>query len=96
MVDVQILSKVLDTGNIEIILHNGLNSDYFPNYQNEFKFILDHYRQFNTVPDKETFLSKFPDFTIAKVQEPDNYLLDTISEEYLYNKMVPVLKKVED
>lgn len=96
MVDVQILSKVLDTGNIEIILHNGLNSDYFPNYQKEFKFILDHYRQFNTVPDKETFLSKFPDFTIAKVQEPDNYLLDTISEEYLYNKMVPVLKKVED
>ena len=96
MVDVQILSKVLNTGNIEIIVHNGLNSDYFPNYINEFKFILDHYKQYNKVPDKETFLSQFPDFNIATVAEADTYLLDKISEEYLYNKSVPVLKKVEE
>lgn len=96
MVDVQILSKVLNTGNIEIIVHNGLNSDYFPNYINEFKFIVDHYKQYNKVPDKETFLSQFPDFNIATVAEADTYLLDKISEEYLYNKSVPVLKKVEE
>ena len=96
MVDVQILSKVLDTGNIDIITYNGLNSDYFPNYIEEFRFIVDHYKQYNKVPDKETFLSQFPDFAIAKVAEADTYLLDKISEEYLYNKSVPVLKKVEE
>lgn len=96
MVDIQILNKVLDTGNIEIILHNGLNSEYFPNYQEEFKFILDHYKQYNKVPDKETFLERFPDFNFIKVQEADTNLLDRISEEYLFNKMVPVLKKVEN
>lgn len=96
MVDVQILSKVLDTGNIEIILHNGLNSEYFPNYQEEFKFILNHYKQYNKVPDKETFLSQFPDFTIAKVGDPDTYLLDKIGEEYLFQKTAPVLKQVEE
>lgn len=95
MVDVQILSKVLNTGNIEIIVHNGLDSNYFPNYTNEFKFIVDHYKQYNKVPDKETFLSQFPDFNIAQVTEADTYLLDKISEEYLYNKSVPILKKVE-
>lgn len=96
MVDIQILNKVLETGNIEIILHNGLNSEYFPNYQEEFKFIVDHYRQYNKVPDKETFLERFPDFNFIKVQEADTNLLDRISEEYLFNKMVPVLKKVEN
>lgn len=96
MVDVQILSKVLNTGNIEIIVHNGLNSEYFPNYADEFKFIFDHYKQFNVVPDKETFLSKFPDFNIINVNEADSYLLDQLNENYLYNKMVPVLKRVED
>lgn len=96
MVDVQILSKVLNTGNIEIIIHNGLNSDYFPNYKDEFKFIINHYKQYNKIPDKETFLSEFPDFTIAQVSEEDSYLLDKISEEYLYSKLVPVLKKVEE
>lgn len=96
MVDVQILSKVLDTGNIDIIIHNGLNSEYFPNYQEEFKFILNHYKQYNKVPDKETFLSQFPDFTIAKVGDPDTYLLDKIGEEYLFQKTAPVLKQVEE
>lgn len=96
MVDAQILSKVLDTGNIEIITHNGLNSEYFPNYAEEFRFILDHYRQYNVVPDKETFLSKFPDFTIIKVNEADSYLLDQLNENFLYNRMVPILKNVEN
>lgn len=96
MVDIQIISKVLNTGNIEIITHNGLNSDYFPNYNEEFKFLINHYREFNKVPDKETFLSQFPDFNIVQVQEADTYLLDKISEEYLYNKSVPILKKVEE
>ena len=96
MVDAQILSKVLDTSNIEIITHNGLNSEYFPNYSDEFKFILDHYRQYNVVPDKETFLSKFPDFPLVKVNESDVYLLDKLNEIYLYNKMVPILTKVND
>ena len=96
MVDIQIISKVLNTSNIEIIVHNGLNSDYFPNYSEEFKFLLNHYKQFNKVPDKETFLSNFPDFNIIQVQEADAYLLDKISEEYLYNKSVPVLKRVEE
>ena len=95
MVDAQILSKVLDTGNIEIITHSGLNSDYFPNYEEEFKFIINHYRQYNMVPDRETFLSKFPDFSIVKVNESDTYLLDKLNEIYLYNRMVPILKNVE-
>ena len=96
MVDIQILSKVLNTGNIELIVHNGLNSDYFPNYSEEFKFLMNHYKQFNKVPDKETFLAQFPDFNIIQVQEADTFLLEKISEEYLYNKSVPVLKKVEE
>lgn len=96
MLDVQILSKVLTTRNIELITHNGLTSEYFPNYREEFNFIINHYKQYSSVPDKESFLSKFPEFTILNVQEDDGYLLDGISEEYLYNKTIPVLTKVKD
>lgn len=95
MEDIQLLSKVLDSGNIDVIIHNGLNSDYFPNYSEEFKFILNHYKQYGKVPDKETFLAQFPDFTIIKCQESDTYLLDRLNEQYLFSKLAPVLKKVE-
>ena len=95
MEDIQLLSKVLESGNIDVIVHNGLNSEYFPNYSEEFKFILNHYKQYGKVPDKETFLTQFPDFTIIKCQESDAYLLDKLNEQYLFSKLAPVLKKVE-
>ena len=95
MEDIQLLSKVLESGNIDVIIHNGLNSEYFPNYSEEFKFILNHYKQYGKVPDKETFLTQFPDFTIIKCQESDAYLLDKLNEQYLFSKLAPVLKKVE-
>lgn len=96
MEDIQLLSKVLESGNIDVITHNGLNSDYFPNYNEEFKFIVNHYKQYGKVPDKETFLTQFPDFTIIKCQESDAYLLDKLNEQYLFNRLAPVLKKVEE
>lgn len=96
MEDIQLLSKVLESGNIDVIIHNGLNSDYFPNYNEEFKFIVNHYKQYGKVPDKETFLTKFPDFTIIRCQESDAYLLDKLNEQYLFNRLAPVLKKVEE
>ena len=96
MEDIQLLSKVLESGNIDVIIHNGLSSEYFPNYSEEFKFILNHYKQYGKVPDKETFLTQFPDFTIIKCQESDSYLLDKLNEQYLFNRLAPVLKKVEE
>lgn len=96
MVAVQILSKILATKDDAIIKNNGLTYDYFPGYEAELGFIDSHISMYGNVPDTATFLSEFPDFEIVEVAESDRYLLDTIREEYLYSKSVPVIKKAAE
>lgn len=96
MVQLQILSKILSTGKNDIIEDNLLDVDYFVGYENEYKFIQDHLKQYGNVPDKATFLSKFPDIELVEVTETDRYLVDTIREEYLYYKSIPVIQHAAD
>lgn len=96
MVAVQIISKILATKDDSIIKNNGLNYEYFPGYEGELGFIDNHISQYGNVPDTATFLAEFPDFELVEVAESDRYLLDTIREEYLYSKSVPVIKKAAE
>ena len=96
MVSLQIISKVLASQNLGIIQDNLLSKDYFVGYENEYDFIMQHYAEYSNVPDKATFLSKFPDFELVEVNESDRYLVDAIREEYLYYKSVPVVQKIAE
>ena len=96
MVALQILSKILATKDISILEDNLLTIEYFVGYQDEYSFIVDHVKQYGYVPDKATFLSKFPDLDLVEVSESDRYLVDTIREEYLYYKSVPVVQKIAE
>ena len=96
MVSLQIISKILATKDISILDDNLLTKDYFVGYENEFEFLTNHYKEYGTVPDKATFLSKFPDVELVEVGESDNYLIDTIREEYLYYKSVPIVQKIAE
>ena len=96
MVALQIISKVLSTGDNSIIADNLLTEEYFVGYENEFKFIQDHVVRYGNVPDKATFLSKFPDIELVDVSESDKYLIDTAREEYLYYKSIPVIQKAAE
>lgn len=94
MVSLQIISKVLSTGNNSIIEDNLLTEDYFEGYRDEFNFIENHYKQYGNVPDKATFLSNFPNIELVEVAESDKYLVDTLKEEYLYYRSVPIVQKI--
>ena len=96
MVQLQILSKVLSTKDISIIEDNLLTEDYFVGYENEYEFILQHKKEYGDIPDKATFLAKFPEIDLVEVTESDRYLVDTIREEYLYYKSVPVVQKIAE
>lgn len=96
MVELQILSKVLKDKSLSLLTLNNITDDYFATYQSEYEFIRDHVQNYGNVPDKETFLAKFPDFTIVEVAETDKYLIDTFNEEYLYAKAVPVVSKIAE
>lgn len=94
MIELQVISKILDTK--EYFLKDSekeITSDYFANYTAEFEFIQNHYKQYETVPDVETFLSKFPDIELVDVHEENNYLLDELYHEHLYNTLLPVFKQ---
>ena len=96
MVSLQILNRVISTKDISIITDNNLTIDYFLEYEDEYSFIKEHFDNYKNVPDTETFINKFPDFELLEVNESDRYLVDAISEEYLYSKSVPVIKKAAE
>lgn len=96
MVALQILSKILSTSSNAIIEDNLLSEDYFVGYENEYQFIQNHIKEYGNVPDKATFLAQFPDIELVEVAESDRYLVDTIREEYLYYKSVPVIQKAAE
>lgn len=98
MVALQILCKCMASGNIDLIEDNQLTEEYFSGsgYGEERNFIVDHYKKYGNTPDTVTFLAKFPDDEIVEVTESDRYLVETIREEYLYYKSVPVVQKIAD
>ena len=69
MVSLQALNKLLQTGNAEFIDSNDFDASYFTDYEQEYNFIMSHYKKYKTMPDKETVLDKFPKFSIIEVNE---------------------------
>jgi replicative DNA helicase len=96
MIQLQIISKVLNTGSDAIIKDNLLTREYFKGYEDEFDFIENHVEKYGNVPDKATFLDAFDDIELVEVTESDKYLVDAIRELRLFNKSVPVVKKVAE
>ena len=96
MIQLQIISKILQSGDDSILDTYLLSRDYFVGYEEEYDFIREHKNKYGNVPDKATFLSKFPDIDLVEVTESDKYLVDTIREESLYYRSVPVVQKVAE
>ena len=96
MIQLQILSYVLQNKSMDIIENNFLTEDYFTEYLEEFRFIQNHVREYKNVPDKATFLSRFSDIELVEVTETERYLIDTIREEHLYSQSVPMLHRMAE
>ena len=78
----QVLNKILQTKDYSFITLNNLSAEHFFNYKAEYAFIKAHYDAYRTVPDRLTFLNSFPDFVIQDVNEPDNYLIEQLYNDY--------------
>lgn len=96
LVELQILNKVLNTKDYSIITDNNLSKEYFPKLTNEFNFISTHFKQYNQVPDVETFLKSFPDFEVIDVQESTTYLVDELYKEKNTNYLSTTFNKIRD
>ena len=98
VVVLQILSRVLETGEYEFFENNLITKEDFEGtgYEEEFEFITNHYKKYGNVPDKATFLAKFPEEELVQVEESDKYLVDTLREDVLYRKAVPYVQRVAE
>ena len=94
IVQLQAISKIIASGNMNLIEDNLLTEEYFIGYEDIYQFITEHYKQYHQVPDKATLLGKFPDIELVEVTESDKYLVDTLREERLYYVAVPKLKEM--
>jgi len=78
----QIINKVLQNKDYSFITLNNLTAEHFYGYQAEYEFIKAHYSTYHTVPDRLTFVQHFPEFVIQDVNEPDNYLIEQLYNDY--------------
>lgn len=94
MVQLQLINRIIASRDVNILQDNLITREYFVGYENEIDYILAHCEKYGNVPDKATFSEKFPNFDFVDVTESDKYLIDTIKEEYLYYRAVPVVQEI--
>ena len=94
MISNQVINYLLDTKDSSLITINNLTDKYFYDYKKEFNFILEHFKQYGNIPDKETFLNQFPDFDLVKVSETPQYLIEELFKEYQKNQLAYTFNNV--
>ena len=96
MVELQLINKILSSRSIDILFQNDIDDSKFHKYKEQIKFVIDHYNKYNEIPDRETFLNKFPDFELLDVKESDDYLIEALKEEDTFHKALPVMQKASE
>ena len=94
MIQLQVLNYLLDTKDVPFISQNELNVEYFSEYPKEYLFIENHLKEYNSIPDKETFIAKFPDFPVIKVNEQADYLLSELQKDKNKRKLAGIFNNV--
>lgn len=95
MIELQVLNYIFQTNSMQLVILNGITEEYFTTYKEQFNFIKNHYEQYNQLPSRETFNSKFADsFEWLKITDPENYLLDKLKESKLYRDVVGSYKEL--
>ena len=93
LISLQVLSKIIATGSNDIIEDNLLDESYFTGYEEEYNFIQEHYKKYGNIPDKATFISRFPSTELVEVEETDKYLVNAIREQSIYLRAIPIIQK---
>lgn len=88
--EVQAINFILDHG------ISGFKSDYFVDCLEHFTFLKDFVEKYNQLPDKLTFIDKYPDFKIFVVHEPREAIIPRLKEEVFAKKLIPLYNKCSD
>lgn len=87
----QLLNKVLSEKSYSIIEDNLLTEEHFAQAKEEFNYIVDFYKKYKAIPDKEKFSSEFTEFKYFKVNQPIKSIVDDLREQVLFQRSVSVI-----
>ena len=79
-----------------MLLVNNLNKEFFSDYVDEYKYIVEHIKNYGNVPDKASFLSKFPNFDIIEVNESPKYLIDKLYDDKNTRALASIFNDIKD
>lgn len=96
MIELQIINRILSDKNLNIINNNNIDSSMFTKHKSEFDYIINHFNTYGNVPDTTTFLSFFNNFDIIDVKESEEYLVNTLREQSLFDRTLPILQKASE
>ena len=96
MIQEQFLNKLLQTQDSSLLILNNIDAEFFSDYVDEYKFIINHYNQYGNIPDLNTFVAEFPHFDIFKVNEPVTYLIDKLYDDRNSRKLATVFNKIRE
>ena len=96
MVQLQLLNKILSTGDTSVLLLNNLSEDFFSDYVSEYRYLKHHIDTYGNCPDLHTFVSKFPSFDVVSVSETTRYLVDELYQDYNKRKLAKVFNRVRE
>ena len=94
LTQLQILNLLLNKKDTSLL--SILDSKQFSQYKNEFNFIFNHYKQYQQIPDIQSFLKVFPDFEVIQVTESKEYLLKTLNNEYNEEFLAKTFNSIRD
>lgn len=96
MIQLQVLNKILQTGDSSLLILNNLDKTFFSDYEKEFNYIKHHLEEYGKVPDTATFLSSFQNFDLLEVKETSKYLVDELYKDRNMRKLARTFNQVKN
>lgn len=96
MIQLQIINYLINSGNSSILQLNNLTDEFFDEYKDEFNFITSHLKEYGNIPDKVTFLDKFPEFDVIEVNESPDYLIDKLYDDRNTKQLASIFNDIRE
>lgn len=83
-VERDLISKILRDKDLSPVGDASVTAEFFKNHDHReaFRFIMDHHRQYNSVPSIEAFKRNWPTYKITEPEDPQPYFVDELVKEH--------------
>jgi replicative DNA helicase len=79
-----LISKILHERDLSVVSEAGVTANFFLSgeHREVFKYLLEHHRDYNSVPSMEAFERNYPTYKVTTASDPMQYYVDEIGADY--------------